>query len=266
MNYAKKCSIVAMLIIFSVLFFGTVHALSYTVAQHTINIQISTDTNTQKDSVVEKFYVNFSSEADKIDFRQNSTQLGTSVDAWKRLNPLFVPSLGDNTQNKKIAYTEGEQNYLQISYDLTEPLMVKGKDATMLTEYDLKVNFFNSFYQAGLWIIPENTTISIEIPPGAEIRDVVEPTASINNNGTRKVVSWQGYLSANKLALSYVVWKKMPPVIDLSATTNFLFKTQEGLLLLLIVAIIIIAIAWQRKKLGRGIEEFVEKHSLIKEE
>lgn len=263
MNYAKKGATIAVMFIFALLFLGAAHALDYQIAQHTINVTISTDA---KDTVVEKFFINFPNDSAKIAFRENSLQLGTSIDEWKRLNPLFVSSLGENVQNKKIAYNEGEQNYLQISYDLIDPLMAKGKEATMLTEYDLKVNYFNSFYQAGLWIIPENTSISIELPPGAEVRDAIEPDSATTTNGTRKVITWQGYKSANKLSLSYVLWKKITPVIDLSATTNFLFKTQLGLLFLAIVAAIIAVIAWQRKKIGRRLEEFVEKHSVLKEE
>ncbi|MEI7961038.1 MAG: hypothetical protein WCI04_01765 [archaeon] len=263
MDFAKKSALIAIVLVMTMSFFGTAHALDYQISQHTINVQISTDS---KDTVVEKFFISFPNDTEKINFRENSLQLGTSIDEWKKLNTLFIPSFGENTQNKKIAYNEGDQSYLQISYDLTDTLMAKGKEATMLTEYSLKVNYFNSFYQAGLWTIPENTSINIDIPAGAEIRNAIEPQATTSKNGTRTVVTWQGYKSANKLSLTYVVWKKITPVIDLNATTNFLFKTQAGMLFLLAVVIILIVTAWQRKKIGAIIEDFVEKHSVIKEE
>ncbi|MEI7943020.1 MAG: hypothetical protein WCH76_07675, partial [Candidatus Riflemargulisbacteria bacterium] len=180
MNSMKKGLLITLILGIVVLFIGNAYALDYQITQHTINVQISVE---GKDTVIEKFFINFPNDAEKISFRENSLQLGTSIDEWKKLNPLFVSSLGDNTQNKKIAYNEGVQSYLQISYDLSEPLMAKGKEATMITEYSLKVNYFNSFYQAGLWIIPENTSISIEIPAGAEIKGTIEPDATTSKNG-----------------------------------------------------------------------------------
>ena len=240
-----------------------VHAIDYSVTSHTIDIQIAGEGN---DTVIEKFFVGFPNEVEKKAFRDNSLLLGTNIDEWKSFNQEFTTSLGQNTSNKKISYTEGEQNYLQISYDLAEPLMAKGKETTMVTEYLIKVNYFNAFYQAGLWIIPDNTKISIELPPGAEIRDTVEPQASITNAGSRKIVAWEGYKSGNRLTLNYIMWKKIDPVIDLNALTLFLFNTQEGMLLILIVIIAIVVIVWQRKKITQKIEEFVETNSIIKEE
>ncbi|MCX6803133.1 MAG: hypothetical protein NTY48_01030, partial [Candidatus Diapherotrites archaeon] len=119
---------------------------------------------------------------------------------------------------------------------------------------------------SGLWIIPDNTTITIELPPGAEINNTVEPLAQITTAGSRKAINWQGYKSANNLSLTYILWKKIQPVIDISSITNFLFKTTQGMLLIVIVLLILAGVIWQRKKIGLGIEEFVEKHSLIKEE
>ena len=144
--------------------------------------------------------------------------------------------------------------------------MAKGKEATMMIEYNLKVNFFNNFYTAGQWTIPESTTISVELPPGAEIRDTVVPQATITTNGSRKIVNWQGYKRGNELTLNYILWKKITPVVDINAITSFLFKTQEGLILIVISIIVLIVIIMQRKKITHAIEEFVEKNSIIQEE
>ncbi len=241
----------------------TGYALDYKPTSHTITIQISTEGN---DKVIEKYFISFPTDADKIAFREKSLELGTSLDAWKGLNTSFSPSLGENTLNKKISYNEGEQNYLQISYDLSDPLMAKLKDSTMATEYTIKVNYFDSFYHSGQWIIPENTTISVELPPGAEIKSSTGFQTNTTKNISRQVINWNGYQTTNELVMSYIVWKKMDPVIDLNAITNFLFKTQEGIILLLISAIVIIALVMNRKKIYSAIEDFVEANSTIKEE
>ncbi len=237
--------------------------LNYSLSGHNINIQINPDGS---DSVVEKFFITFKDDLAKAQFRDKSTALGTILEEWTKINPLFTPSLGDKSTNKQIAYTEGDQSYLQISYSLTEPLTAKGKEATMLTEYSIKVDYFNSFYQSGLWIIPEKTTISIELPPGAEIKGTIQPDAIISSSGARKVVNWAGYKSGNRLALNYVLWKKIEPVVDINAINTFLFKSREGMALIAIIIIILAGLVWQRKGIYGKIEDFVEKHSTIKEE
>ncbi len=257
---STKIAVFALLIL---LLAGFVNAIDYTVTEHTLNIQITSKGN---DKIEEIFYLTFPSETEKIAFRDRSLQLGTSLDNWKEFNKTFTQSIVENTLNKKISYNEGEQNYLLLSYDLSETFMAKGKETSMLTEYVIKVNYFNSFYQAGLWIIPDNTKITIELPPGAEVRDTIEPEAIVTKQGTRTMISWQGYKSANKLALSYVLWKKMDPLIDLSTFNVFLFKTQTGQIILIAMILLIAILFWQRKRIAESIENFVENNSLIKEE
>jgi len=239
------------------------NSIDYTITEHNLNIQITSE---GQDKIEEKFYIIFPTENEKIAFREKSLQLGTNLDNWKEFNKSFTPSLIENTINKKISYNEGEQNYLLLSYDLSETFMAKGKETNMLIEYIIKVNYFNSFYQAGLWIIPDNTKITIELPPGAEVRETIEPEATTTKQGNKTIITWQGYKSANKLALSYVLWKKIDPLVDLSAFNSFLFKTQTGQIIIAIIVLFIILIFWQRKKIVAIIEDFVEKNSLIKEE
>jgi hypothetical protein len=259
MHNAKK----AILFVFLIMALSMVQALDYTIVNHTIDVQISTEGN---DTTVEKFFLDFPTDTAKIAFRNTSLSLGTNLEQWTSLDPLFAPSLGQNTLNKKISYTEGTQNYLQISYDLSEPLMAKGKETTMVTEYLLKVNYFNSFYQSGLWIIPDKTTINIELPPGAEIRDTIEPGAAITTSGSRKTVSWNGYKSGNRLTLNYILWKKIDPVIDLNGLTAFLFKTNIGLVLVAAIIILLAVLIWKRHAIKEKIEEFAENNSIIQEE
>jgi hypothetical protein len=237
--------------------------LAYQLTSHSITIQINPDAT---DTVIEKYFIDFNSPQEKTDFREKSSSLGTLLEEWKKINPVFTPSLGEKAANKKVTYNEDPISYLQISYDLTESLMAKLKESTMMTEYTLKAPYFDSFYQAGNWVIPENTTISVELPPGAEIKDTVKPQADLTASGQRKVVNWQGYKSGTELALNYILWKKIEAVIDLNAISTFLFKTQEGLVLLALAIIILGVIVWKRKKISTIIEDFVEKNSEIHEE
>jgi hypothetical protein len=258
-NMKKIMTALAGLILLSVL----VNGLSFDVTRKTMAVQIATE---GKDNVTEKFYLYFPNETEKVAFREKSLELGTNLDAWKQLNPEFIPNIQENTLNKRIAYTEGEESILQIDYELAEPLMNKTKETTTMEEYEIKVNYFNSFYNTGQWIIPENTTVSIELPPGAEIKGTIEPEATTSTTGNRKTITWQGYKSKNELRLSYTQWKKSEPLIDLNKMRTYLFETTEGITITAIITIIVLAIIWQRKKITNTIENFVEENSTIKEE
>lgn len=258
MNYKKLILIFALLSLFTF-----ANAIEYSVIEHSIYIQINSE---EADKIEERFYLTFPDESSKISFREKSLELGTNLEKWKEFNSRFAQSITENTLNKKISYNEGIQNYLLLSYDLSDNFMAKGKETNMVVEYNLKANYLNSFYQTGLWIIPTNTKLLVELPPGAEIRENVEPEADISTVGTRKIVTWQGYKSANKLSLTYVLWKKMDPLFDISKTNNFLFRTQSGQLTILVIIVVLILFFWQRKKIGNWIENFVENNSLIKEE
>jgi len=185
------------------------------------------------------------------------------------LNKVFSPNIGsDNHINGKISYNEAERSYLEMKYGLSDPIMEKGKDTTLLVEYSIKANYFNNFFQSGLWIIPDNTELTIELPPGAEINDAVEPEAVIATNvlGKGPTVTWEGYKSANKLTLNYKWWKKIEAVVDLGSIIQFLFRTTEGLLLIAAFIIAVGIILWKRKKITAKVEEFVEENSVIEEE
>lgn len=260
----KKSYLALVFFVILAIFAQATLAEDYAITQHKVNIQLNTE---GKANVIERFYIYFPNEEAKVSFREKSAELGSDLDKWTLFNNLIEPSIGSNNQaNKKILYTEGDSSYLEISYEIIDPIMSKGKETTMMEEYSIKVTFFNNYYQSGLWVIPDNTSITIELPPGADTSETVEPEASIGATGTRKTITWTGYKSSNKLSLNYILWKKIAPVIDMTSIINFLFKTMEGLTLIGIIVIVIVATIWKRKKISAKIEEFVENNSLIEED
>ncbi|MEK6958605.1 MAG: hypothetical protein AABW59_01025 [archaeon] len=250
--------------IFAFFLINSAYALSYTVTLHSINMQVDTE---GKASVIEKFFMIFPNDTEKISFRDQSKTLGLDISTWTNFDSRFKTSIGQNNiTNTKIIYNEGEANYLEISYDLTDSLMAKGKETNMVTEYSIKATFLNDFYQSGIWVIPDGTSISIELPPGAETKDQIEPQAAIINAGARKVITWQGYKSSNKITLDYILWKKITPVVDLNSIVSFLFKTTEGLALIAAIIVLLFVTIIFRKKIFAKLEEFVENNSIIEEE
>jgi|GEM_PF-1040616 len=260
----KKSVLAGFFVILVLLSLSSVFGATYTINQQIIDIKINTQGNA---IITEEFNLFFPTERDKINFRESSTTLGSDLEKWKQYNPQFSPSIGlNNIINGKISYTEGAENILTINYTLSDSLMALGKETTMMSEYQLKANYWNKFYQSGIWIIPDKTEIRIDLPPGADIKDNVEPAAIITTLGSRKSITWQGYKSANRITLNYVLWKKVTPVVDLNSITSYLFKTTEGLVLIFIAAIIFFAILWKRKTIIKKLEDFVETNSKIEEE
>jgi len=225
------------------------------------NIEIKLDAE-GKAQVSEKYYLYFSDDTAKLDFRNKSTELGLNLDKWKQFNSVFAPTIGqDNLINGKTSYIEGDPALLDISYDLVDSLMDRKRETTLMEEYSIKANYFNKLYQSGIWIIPDNVTISIILPPGAEIRGDVQPNATIENSGSSKKITWTGYASANQLALTYLLWKKTDPIIDMAVINDFIFRTNEGIALLAIIGVIIIIVLWKRKKIANKIEGYVEENT-----
>jgi hypothetical protein len=239
-------------------------AQNYDVTRHTVNVNINVDGTAE---ITEKFYLYFGNEQDKIKFRQKSLEFGSSLEKWKEFNPVFMPTIGpNNIINGKITYSESEENFLEIKYGLSDALMAKGKETNLMEEFNIKATYLNNLFESGLWIIPDNTIISIELPAGAELVDNVSPDATINLIGNRRIIVWEGYKSANRLNVRYILWKKINPLLDLNELTNFLFRTNEGFVIIGFFIIIIGSIIWKRKYFSSKIESFVENNTLFEED
>lgn len=238
-------------------------AISYNLWSHPIDISLN---NTGEAEITERFHLFFSSEQDKIEFREKSTELGTDLEAWEEFNEQFTNTIGGKSAvNKKISYNEKEDSYLELKYSLNEPLMARGKETSFRIKYSIKANYFDSLYQSGLWVIPDGTEIRILLPPGGEIEETIEPEARIVNEGTRKKVVWTGYKSGNNFSFNYILWKKLPPIIDLNKTIAFLFRTTEGLVILSMIGLVLAVLLWKRKIISKKIELFVENTTVFED-
>ncbi len=256
----KLLSVIIVLIFFT----SFVSAQNYGIWLHTINVNIASNGNAE---ISEKFHLFFPTDNDKIEFRETSKSLGSDLKKWETFDNKFVPTIGlNNIINGTISYSEGEDNFLEIKYNLADALMAKGKDTALVEEYSIKANYLNKLYQAGLWVIPDSTTITIEFPPGAEIKDGILPEAIIGVNGTRKTITWVGYKSANQLNVKYVLWKKINPIINLNEVSDYLFRTNEGLMIIFVTLIIVGGIVWKRNYFASKIEKFVENNTRFEED
>jgi hypothetical protein len=241
-----------------------VSAAEYNVWLHSIDIDVDSIGETE---IVEKYHLFFASDDAKFIFRQTSIELGSDLSQWNTFDARFTPTISpEKVVSGAISYSEGEDNYLEIKYKLSESMMSKGKENSFSEEYNIKATYFNQLYQSGLWVIPDNTRLTINLPPGGELVEDVSPQATIGQNNTRKTITWNGHTSGNKLTLKYVVWKKINPLIDLNELSNFLFRTNEGLMIIGAIIIAIGAIFWKRSYFASKIEAFVEDNTLFEED
>ena len=246
-----------------ILLIGFASAQNYGIWSHNIEINIDADGFAQ---ISEKFHLFFPTEADKLDFREQSNILGTNGTKWQEFNSAFVPTIGSsNIVSPKIAYNESDDSYLEITYSLSEPLMSKGKETALIEEYSIKAVYLNNLYRSGIWVIPDNTRLSIELPAGAEIKDNIEPQAEIITIGSKKIIFWEGYKSGNQLQVKYVIWKKINPIVDLNEFSYFLFRTSEGAIVILAILVVVGFIVWKRKAFASKIEKFVENNTKFEE-
>ncbi|MFA5357348.1 MAG: hypothetical protein WC308_00280 [archaeon] len=246
-----------------------VYAQEYEIGTHEVRIQVDSNGNA---SATERFYLNFPNETERASFRTTSTQLGSDMDKWLQFNSKFQPNIKNpnakdgGISNKKIYYNEGQDTYLEISYNLDDPLMAKLNETPTGSEFALKAIFLNNFFEFGLWVIPDNTKIIIELPLEAEVREPVEPAAVVSQIGSKKVVQWEGYKSGNNLELRYVLWKQIAIDFNLFTTLNNLIFTETGISIIIIVAIIIGAIFYSRKKISQKVEDFVADNSKLEDD
>jgi hypothetical protein len=226
-----------------------------------VEVDVGLDNHAQ---IIEKFYIFFPNDDEKLKFRDESLIAGADQSLWSKFDSKFIPSIGPNSIKEIIvSYNEGSEvnpTFVSLSYFLTEPLFYSLKETTFMKEFVLSTKFFtSSFYKQSL-IIPDRTTISIILPPGADLGEDIEPIFE-EIGGQRKKISWKGHLTSKELKFSYLSWKRIDIMIDLNTILNFLFSSIEGQIISLFSIILIIVIIFKRKSISSSIESFVENNS-----
>ena len=250
---------IAILIIISAILVSNVHALSYSIINHTIEISVN---ETGHADVIERCHFYFPSIAQLEEFKQTSETIGLDLEKWEILDSKITAHIGkDRYTIKNISggFDESSES-LEIRYSLLEPIMENMGETSRVSKYSLKTNAFSASFDAGdLWEIPVNTTIRVIFPTNTELTKMPSPEAAVFENR----IAWEGYKTSNKLELEYELIKEIAPTFDiakflLSLTSSDLFVPVIGLL-----ALIAGAIYWKRNEISSRIENYIIKHSEI---
>ena len=250
----KKILALAIMLFFA----ANAAAQSYEITKHTIDIKVD-----QKGfaRVTERFFLVFPNEFNLRVFRQTSEENGVSLLSWKSFDERIHTYIGEqkDIENAQVGFVENEEKYLEINYGLKNAIAHATAETTRRTEFKLKENFFREFLVGALWIIPDNTTIRIELPHQAEIQGTVKPDATIQGNG----IAFQGYKSSNVLEVKYRMWKQIASFDLQQAIQEFLGSELMILLAIVVFAMAIMAYT-KRKEITQKIENYIVEHSELR--
>ncbi len=227
----------------------------YDIGLHTIEITLDEEGNAQ---INERFFLDFFDERQLLLFRDKVKEIGVSVEGWEAYDARMRPHIGQESDitASKVSFVENESDYLEITYSLTSPFMEKKSETSRVKEYAVKPKFFNNFLSGSLWVIPEDTTITINLPVGAELQQPIEPDAIVEGNR----VTWSGYKNSNKLNLNYRIFKQIAS-FDFSQLLQQLMQSNQFWIVIVVAIAIGALLFWNRRKISGKIENYIVEHS-----
>jgi hypothetical protein len=239
------------------LLLSSASAQFYILDGHTVEIDVDSVGNAQ---ISEKYFLRFQNEHQLADFRQAVSQIGVSLDGWREYDARIFPHIGleKNLVVSGISFVEEETSldFLEITYSLKEPIMEKKRETSRVIDFSLKTKFFNEFKDGPVWVIPEGTLISVQLPRGIEINGTAKPDALVE--GTK--VAWEGYATGNELFLEYSLFKQIAS-FDLSQLVAELMQSDLFLIVVVATAVVLGILFLKRKKISGKLEGYVISHS-----
>ena len=239
------------------LLLSSASAQFYIMESHEISIDVDSIGNAQ---ISEKYFLQFQNEQQLVDFRQAVSQIGVNLDGWREYDARIFPHIGleKDLVVSGISFIEEESSldFLEITYALKEPIMEKKRETSRVIDYSLKAKFFNEFKDGPVWVIPEGTSISVQLPRGIEINGLTKPDALVE--GTQ--ITWEGYASGNELFLEYSFFKQIAS-FDLSKLISEMMQSDLFWIFVAVAAVIAGVLFIKRKRISGKIEGYVIGHS-----
>lgn len=257
---------IIMIIIAILMLSGISNAVVYDISNHVISIDLDGLGNAK---IEERYYLNFPNTYQIEEFRQKSNQLGIDLDAWKEFDQRIQPSIGTISDLIKgnITFTEKENIYLQLSYEIKEPITQKLNETSRITEHLVKTTkYFQNFNNGDIWIIPENTTLLFKIPLNSKIDDSIKPTPKTYMNEGKQIIEYTGYISSNELTIKYTFWKQIAPTLNIQQFFQEIQNSGIGMILIVIILILLGIGYMKREIITEKIENYIIEHSELNEE
>jgi hypothetical protein len=229
----------------------------YVLENHSIGITVDDSGNAL---VAERYYISFQNDSQLVDFRKTVADIGVDVGGWRAYDKRIYPRIGQpqDIVVNGISFIENENalDFLEMTYSLKAPIMNKASETSRVVEYELKTDAFSNFINGSLWVIPKDTTITVQLPRGVEIHSPVKPDAIVGDN----TVIWKGYVFGNELELNYSFFKDIAS-FDLGQALNGLVKSDLFLIILAVAAVAFAVILVKRKAIAGSVESYIIAHS-----
>ncbi len=230
------------------------------ITENHIFIYIDEEGNT---SVVEKYYLFFPDEGNKQAVLGLNQEYGIDLVMWNKENNKIMTHIGE-AKNAKVLFIEDQKegiSYLQLKYELKEPIVLKKSETTRNILYYLNKKNFERFTVGTLWVIPEATAISIVLPLNATLSSIVQPNSEVFFNEGRTEILWRGYLSTTELKVEYTQIKKI--TIDISQIIVNFTKSEYFIPSMAVLLLLVVIFIFKRKEIEGKIEEFIIKNSYL---
>jgi hypothetical protein len=208
--------------------------------------------------IVEKWFVSFTSQQDKINFINNVLEANINPDMLEKIDSKLKPKIFiNNYSNLKIGFDE-INDFVRLEYVTRDLILIKYLDYENEIIWRFNDNVFRSFVSNNLYTIPSQSYLRITLEDPLIVGET-SPKATQEN----KTIYWNG-ITSNELRLIAIEKKPPKPTFVIANLFEGLYLTQNLVYFILGLLALIIVLLIFKKKVSKNIKKFVVNHSKIK--
>lgn len=242
------------LLLLFIIFIST-NIYSYEIEKFDVTVEVKESNYAE---IVEKWYFSFSSEQDKINFKETILEANINPSMLEKIHPKIKPKIFINEYSGlKIGFDE-INNFVRLEYNTKDVILIKYLDYENEIIWRFNDNLFRHFVSNNLYNIPSNSIIRIIL----EEQLIVGETSpkAIHN---KQEMYWTG-ISSNELRLIAIEKKPPKPTFVISEIFDGFYLTKNFVYYIFVLLILAVVLLIFKKKVSKGIKGFVVKHSKIK--
>ncbi len=223
-----------------------------------LNVQISVDDQGFA-SVTENYTLGFISDFEFSDFKLEAKKNASSLNAWESdynfFGTHFAGPTGNTITSSAITFDETSRA-LTLGYGLEKKFARLQSSEQRSDTYTIQDTQLAAFNVAGTIVIPENTTITINLPVNSQVDASGLPDKVQVINGNQVLLNG---IQSNSINVQYSVSKSIAPsgIEIINGISNiYIFAP--------VIALLIIGIFAKREEIEKRIEDYLVDHSEIK--
>ncbi len=247
-----KKIILVFLFMFVLFFSGSINA--YEINNFDITISV---TESHSAKVIEKWVVDFSSETDKMTFKQSIQAANINPSMLEKIDSKIKPKIFINDYSDlKVGFDE-INNFVRLEYSISDLVLIKYLDYDNEVIWRFNDNLFRYFVSNNLYNIPSYSYIRIVLKEPFIVGET-SPKASLSNN----TISWTG-ISSNELRLIALEKKPPKPTFVIADLFEGFYLSKNFNYFALVLLLLVVTLLVFKKRLSKTIKNFVIKNSKI---